>query len=165
MIISERQQTPLSNTGVAALGVLEIFFGLQDDVLVGPTIGAKGVTVKTLRLLLVILAGDGLKVQRDDRNLKPAIGVAAVGREGEDSDLIFSLRRGGRIRLDLIRVGLVQLSDAQVAHTYSNLIRTGSGVVAESIQENSRAAWTTEHSLAELNALGKGLGDAIYSGD
>ena len=60
---------------------------------------------------------------------------------------------------------MIQLGDAQVAHTYSDLIRTGSGVVAESIWDNSRAAWMTEHSLAELNALGKGLGDAIYSGD
>ena len=65
--------------------------------------------------------------------------------------------------MDLIQVGLVQLGDAQVAHTYSDLIRTGSGVVTESIRENSRAAWTTQHSLAELDALGKRLGDAIYS--
>ena len=64
-----------------------------------------------------------------------------------------------------VRVGLVQLGDAQVAYTYSDLIRTTSGVVTESIRENSRATWTTEHSLAELNALGKGHGDAIYSGD
>ena len=55
--------TPPSNPRVAALGILEIFFGLQDDVLVGPTIGAKGVAVKTLRPLLVILAGKGLRVQ------------------------------------------------------------------------------------------------------
>ena len=81
-----------SNPGVAALGILEIFFGLQDDVLVGPTIGAKGVAVKSLRPLLVIFAGDRLKVQRDDRNLKPAVGVAAVGREGEDNDLVLGLR-------------------------------------------------------------------------
>jgi len=64
---------------------------LQDDVLIGTTIGAKGVAVKTLHPLLVVLAGDGLRVQRDDQDLTPAIRVAAVGREGEDSDLIPSL--------------------------------------------------------------------------
>ena len=85
--------TPPSNPRVAALGVLEIFFGLQDDVLVGPTIGAKGVAVKTLRPLLVVLAGDGLRVQRDDQDLAPEIRVAVVGREGEDSNLISSVRR------------------------------------------------------------------------
>ena len=84
--------TPPSNPRVAALGVLEIFFGLQDDVHVGPTIGAKGVAVKTLRPLLVVLAGDGLRVQRDDQDLAPAVRAVAVGQEGEDSDLIFGLR-------------------------------------------------------------------------
>ena len=99
--------TPPSNPGVAALGILEIFFSLHDDIFIGPMIGPKGITVKALRPLLVVLAGDGLRVQRGDRNLMPAVGVAAVGREGEDSDLISSLRRGGRIRLDLLRVGLI----------------------------------------------------------
>ena len=93
MIVSERQQTPLSNTGVAALSVLEIFFGLQDDILVGPTIGVKDVALKMLHPLLVVLASNGLRVQRDDRDLTPAVRVAAVGREGEDRDLISSLRR------------------------------------------------------------------------
>ena len=69
------------------------------------------------------------------------------------------------MRVDLIRVGLVQLGDAQVVHTYSDLIQVGRGVVAKSIREDSRAAWTSQHSLAELNALGKGLGDAVYSRD
>ena len=82
----------MGNPGVATPVVLEIFFALADDLLVGPTIGAKGVAVKTLRLLLVILAGDGLKVQRDDRNLTSAVGAVAVGREGEDINLIFGLR-------------------------------------------------------------------------
>ena len=63
-----------------------------DDLLVGPTISTKAVAVKTLRPLLVVLAGEGLGVQRDDRDLAPAVRAAAVGREGEDSDLIFSLR-------------------------------------------------------------------------
>ena len=67
--------------------------------------------------------------------------------------------------MDLLRVGLIQLGDAQVAHTYSDLIRTGGGVVADSIRDNSRATWTTEHNLAELDALGQGLGDTIYFGD
>ena len=64
-----------------------------DDFLIGPAIGAKGIAVKTPCLLLVVLAAKGLGVQRDDRDLTPAVGVVAVGREGEDSDLIFSLRR------------------------------------------------------------------------
>jgi hypothetical protein len=46
-----------------------------------------------LRLLLIVLACEGLRVQRDDRDLAPAVGVAAVGREGEDSELISSLRK------------------------------------------------------------------------
>ena len=49
--------------------------------------------MKTLRPLLVVLAGDGLRVQRDDQDLAPEIRVAVVGREGEDIDLISSLRR------------------------------------------------------------------------
>ena len=71
----------------------------------------------------------------------------------------------GRIRSDRLRVGLIQLGDAQVAHTYSDLIRVDRGVVAEPVREDSRATWAAQHSLTELNALGKGLGDAIYSTD
>ena len=67
--------------------------------------------------------------------------------------------------MDLIRVGLVQLGDVQVTHMYSDLIRVDCGVVAEPTREDSRATWATQHSFTELNALGKGLGDAIYSGD
>ena len=98
---------PPSNPRVAALGILEIFFSLHDDVFIGPKIGPKGITVKpigpkigpkgitvkALRPLLVVLAGDGLRVQRDDRNLTSAVRVAAVWREGEDSCLISGLRR------------------------------------------------------------------------
>ena len=84
--------TPPSNSGVAALGIFEIMLGSLDDLLVGPTIGAKGIAVKTLRPLLVVLAGEGLGVQRDDRDLAPAVRAAAVGREGEDSDMVFNLR-------------------------------------------------------------------------
>ena len=83
--------TPPSNPGVATLCVLEIFFSLADDFLVCPAIGVEGVAVKTLCPLFVILA-EGLGVQQDDRDLAPAIGAAAVGWEGEDSDLIFNLR-------------------------------------------------------------------------
>ena len=83
--------TPPSNLGVATLCILEIF-ALVDDFLVCPAIGAEGVAVKMLCLLFVILA-EGLGVQQDDRDLASTIGVVAVGREGEDSDLIFSLRR------------------------------------------------------------------------
>ena len=84
--------TPPPNSGVAALGVFEIFFTLADDFLVGPAIGAKGIVVKTLCPLLVVLAAEGLGVQRDDRDLALAVRVVAVGREGEDCDMIFGLR-------------------------------------------------------------------------
>ena len=121
--------------------------------------------MRTFRPLLVILADEGFGVHRDDRDLAPAVGVVAVGWEGEDGCLIPNLSRYGWIRLDLILAGLIQLGDMQVAHTYSDLIRVGRGVVVESIRKSNRAAWTTQHSLAELNALGEGLGDTIYSGD
>ena len=58
--------TPPSNPGVAVLGIIEIFFTPLDDFLVGPVIGAKSVAVKALFPLLVIFAGEGLRVQRDD---------------------------------------------------------------------------------------------------
>ena len=47
-------------------GVLEIFFTLLDDVLIGPAIGVKSVAVKALFPLLAVFAGEGLGVQRDD---------------------------------------------------------------------------------------------------
>ena len=86
------RSTPLPNPRVAALGVLEVFFTLADDLLIGPMIGAKSIAVKAIRPLLVFLAVEGLGVQRDDRDLAPAVGAVAVGREGEDSNLIFGLR-------------------------------------------------------------------------
>ena len=87
------RSTPSPNPRVAALGVLEVFFTLADDLLIGPTISAKRVAVKAFCPLLVVLAVEGLRVQRDDRDLVPAIGAVAVGRKGEDSNLIFGLRR------------------------------------------------------------------------
>jgi hypothetical protein len=54
---------PSSNPGIAALGILEIFFTPLDDFLVGPAIGAEAVAVKTLHPLLVVLADEGLGVQ------------------------------------------------------------------------------------------------------
>jgi hypothetical protein len=88
-----RRSTPSPNPGVAALGVLEVFFALADDILVGPTIIAKSVAVNAFCPLLVVLAVEGLGVQQDDRDLAPAVRVVAVGREGEDCDLIFGLWR------------------------------------------------------------------------
>ena len=82
---------PPSNPEAAALSVFKIFLSLQDDSLIGPTISAEVVAVKTLSPLLIVLASNGLGIQRNDRDLVSAIGVAAVGREGEDSDLIPSL--------------------------------------------------------------------------
>ena len=55
-----------SNPGIATLTVVEIFFTLADDLLIGPTIGVKGIAVKAICPLLVILAIEGLRVQRDD---------------------------------------------------------------------------------------------------
>ena len=74
------------------LGVFEIFLGLKDDLLVGPTVGAEAVAVKE-RPLLVVLAGEGFEIHRDDRDLAPAVGVAVVGWEGEDGRLVPNLSR------------------------------------------------------------------------
>jgi hypothetical protein len=63
--------------------VLEIFFALADDLLVGPTIGTESVAVEAICTLLIILAIEGLGIQRDDRDLAPTVGAIAVGREGE----------------------------------------------------------------------------------
>ena len=57
---------PPSNVGVATPGILEIFFTLLDDVLIGPAIGTKSIAVKALFPLLVVFTGEGLGVQRDD---------------------------------------------------------------------------------------------------
>ena len=84
---------PPSNPEVAALSVFKIFLSLQDDSLIGPTISAEVVAVKMLSPLLIVLAGEGVGVQRDDRDLAPAVRVAAVGQEVEDSGLIPNLRR------------------------------------------------------------------------
>ena len=54
---------PPPNPGVVALGVLEVFFATADDFFVGPAIGTKGIVVKTLSPLLVVLAAEGLGVQ------------------------------------------------------------------------------------------------------
>jgi len=75
------------------LGIFEIFIGLKDDLLVGPTVGAEAAAVKTFRPLLVVLAGEEFGVHRDDRDLAPAVGVATVGWEGEDGRLIPNLSR------------------------------------------------------------------------
>ena len=48
--------TPPSNPGVATLCVLEIFFALADDLLVGPTIGAESVAVEAICTFLIVLA-------------------------------------------------------------------------------------------------------------
>ena len=72
--------------------VLEIFFALADDFLVGLTIGTESVAVEVICTLLIILAVEGLGTHRDDRDLAPTVGSIAVGREGEDGDLIFGLR-------------------------------------------------------------------------
>ena len=66
---------------------------MKDDLLVGPTVGAEAIAVKMFRPLFVVLVGEGFGVHRDDRDLAPAVGVAVVGWEGEDSRLIPNLSR------------------------------------------------------------------------
>ena len=46
----------MCNLGVATLVVLEIFFALADDLLVGPTIGAESVAVEAICTFLIVLA-------------------------------------------------------------------------------------------------------------
>ena len=53
---------PLPNPRVAALGILEVFFATADDFFVGPATGTKGIAVKTLCPLLVVLAAERLGV-------------------------------------------------------------------------------------------------------
>ena len=53
---------PSSNPGVAMLVVLEIFFTLADELLISPATGTKGIAVKVICPLLVILAVEGLGV-------------------------------------------------------------------------------------------------------
>ena len=50
------RSTPLGNPGVATPVVLEIFFALADDLLVGPTIGAESVAVEAICTFLIVLA-------------------------------------------------------------------------------------------------------------
>ena len=54
---------PPSNPGVATLSVFVIFLGLLDDCLIGSTISAETVALKTLRPLLIVFTGEGLGVQ------------------------------------------------------------------------------------------------------
>ena len=75
---------PLFNPGVATLSVFEIFLSLQDDCLVGPTIGAEAVAVKMLRPLLIVLTSEGVGVQQDDRDLALAVGIIAVDEDASD---------------------------------------------------------------------------------
>ena len=57
---------PSSNPGVATLVVLEVFFALADDLFVGPAIGTESVVVKVICPVLIVLAVEGLRVERDD---------------------------------------------------------------------------------------------------
>ena len=54
-------------------------------------------------------------------------------------------------------------SDAQVAHSYSDLIRVHRRVVAEPVWYDGQVSWMTQHALAKLYALSNGSGNAIYS--
>jgi hypothetical protein len=51
--------------------------------------------VEVIYSMLIVLAVERLKVERNDGDLAPTIGVVAVGWEGEDNDLIFGLRMRG----------------------------------------------------------------------
>ena len=91
---------------------VEVIFGSEDGLIIGPAFGAENVAAKAIYSMLIVLAVEGLAVERDDGDLSPTARAVAVGREGEDGNLIFSLGQRGRIRLDLIQVRLVQLRDA-----------------------------------------------------
>ena len=80
------------NPGVAMLIVLEVFFTPADGLFVGPSIGAESVAVEAILTMLLVLAIEGLGVERDDRNLVLTVGAVAVGREGVDGDLVFGVR-------------------------------------------------------------------------
>ena len=84
--------------------------------------------------MLIIPAVEGLEVERNDGNLALTVRAVMVGREGENSDLVFGLGMRGRIGSDLFRFGLVQISDVQIPHLYSDLIRVCRRVVAETVE-------------------------------
>ena len=72
--------------------ILEVFFASEDGLIIGPAFYAEGVAAEAIYPMLIIFAVEGLRVEQDDRDLAPTVGAIAVGREGEDGDLVFSLR-------------------------------------------------------------------------
>ena len=80
------------NPGVAMFVSFEFFFTPEDGLIIGPAFGAESVAVEAIYSMLIILAVKGLRVERNDGYLAPTVGAVAVGREGEDSNLVFGLR-------------------------------------------------------------------------
>jgi hypothetical protein len=81
----------LCNPGVATFLSVEVVFGSEEGLTIGPAFGTKSVAAKAICSMLIVLAVVGLGVERNDGDLAPAIEVVAVVWEGEDSNLIFSL--------------------------------------------------------------------------
>ena len=60
------RSTWLCNLGVATLVILEFFFALEDGLVVGPALAAESVAAKAIFPMLIVLAVEGLRVERDD---------------------------------------------------------------------------------------------------
>ena len=71
----------------------EVFFAPEDGLVIGSAFGAESVAAEAIYAMLIILAVKGLIVERNDGYLAPTVGAVAVGREGEDDDLVSSLGR------------------------------------------------------------------------
>ena len=54
------------NPGVATFIILEVFFALEDGLVIGPALGAESVTAEVINPMLIVLAVKGLVVERDD---------------------------------------------------------------------------------------------------
>ena len=67
--------------------------------------------------------------------------------------------------MDLIRVGLDQVGDAQIPLLYPDLVRVRRRVVAVAVGHRRRVVWAPQNGLAKLNALGDEYSDTIYPGD
>ena len=80
------------NPGVVTFVGFEVIFAPEDGLIIGPAFGTESVAAEAIYSMLIILAVKGLGVERNDGYLAPTVGAVAVGREGEDSNLVFGLR-------------------------------------------------------------------------
>ena len=54
------------NLGVVTFIILEVFFALEDGLVIGPALGVESVAVEAIYPMLIVLAIEGLRVERDD---------------------------------------------------------------------------------------------------